>query len=105
MPKGLVDVLAGLEQDAFAADAGILMYYFTSSDADEEGLLFFDANLDGVMDGGIRRGTDVYKALALGASAVGIGRPQVEASFVPGVLDAMVKVPDRWSLAAMAMPV
>jgi len=28
-----------------------------------------------VMDGGVRRGTDVVKALALGASAVGIGRP------------------------------
>jgi cysteine synthase A len=25
----------------------------------------------------------------------------VEASFVPGVLDAMVKVPDRWSVGAM----
>ncbi len=29
-----------------------------------------------LLDGGVRRGTDVYKALALGASAVGIGRPQ-----------------------------
>lgn len=28
-----------------------------------------------LMDGGVRRGTDVYKALALGACAVGIGRP------------------------------
>ena len=30
-----------------------------------------------IVDGGIRRGTDVFKALALGASAVGIGRPYV----------------------------
>ncbi|MFI5776099.1 alpha-hydroxy acid oxidase [Nocardia sp. NPDC051570] len=28
-----------------------------------------------LLDGGVRRGTDVVKALALGASAVGIGRP------------------------------
>jgi 4-hydroxymandelate oxidase len=30
-----------------------------------------------MVDGGIRRGTDVYKALALGARAVGIGRPYI----------------------------
>jgi isopentenyl diphosphate isomerase/L-lactate dehydrogenase-like FMN-dependent dehydrogenase len=28
-----------------------------------------------MVDGGFRRGTDVFKALALGATAVGIGRP------------------------------
>ena len=41
-----------------------------------------------MLDGGVRRGTDVYKALALGATAVGIGRPYIYglASFgQPGV--------------------
>ncbi|MDB5651333.1 MAG: histidine kinase, partial [Hyphomicrobiales bacterium] len=28
-----------------------------------------------IVDGGVRRGTDVFKALALGASMVGCGRP------------------------------
>ena len=30
-----------------------------------------------ILDGGIRRGTDIFKALALGATATGIGRPYV----------------------------
>jgi 4-hydroxymandelate oxidase len=30
-----------------------------------------------LVDGGFRRGTDVFKALSLGARAVGIGRPYV----------------------------
>jgi isopentenyl diphosphate isomerase/L-lactate dehydrogenase-like FMN-dependent dehydrogenase len=30
-----------------------------------------------LVDGGFRRGTDVFKALALGATAVGIGRPYI----------------------------
>ena len=30
-----------------------------------------------MLDGGIRHGADIYKALALGASAVGIGRPYI----------------------------
>uniref|UniRef100_A0A7S1F5I2 (S)-2-hydroxy-acid oxidase n=1 Tax=Noctiluca scintillans TaxID=2966 RepID=A0A7S1F5I2_NOCSC len=35
----------------------------------------FSEKVEVYVDGGIRRGTDVYKALALGAKAVGIGRP------------------------------
>jgi isopentenyl diphosphate isomerase/L-lactate dehydrogenase-like FMN-dependent dehydrogenase len=30
-----------------------------------------------LVDGGFRRGTDIFKALALGAKAVGIGRPYI----------------------------
>lgn len=37
-----------------------------------------------LLDGGIRRGTDVFKALALGASAVLIGRPYIFALSVAG---------------------
>ena len=39
-----------------------------------------------LVDGGFRRGTDIFKALALGASAVGIGRPYL------------------WGLAAFGQP-
>ena len=30
-----------------------------------------------IVDSGFRRGTDIFKALALGADAVGIGRPYI----------------------------
>jgi isopentenyl diphosphate isomerase/L-lactate dehydrogenase-like FMN-dependent dehydrogenase len=39
-----------------------------------------------LVDGGVRRGTDVFKALALGATAVGVGRPYI------------------WGLAAFGQP-
>jgi len=41
-----------------------------------------------MLDGGVRRGTDIFKALALGAKAVFVGRPYVWASAAfgqPGV--------------------
>ena len=34
-----------------------------------------DGKMEVLIDGGIRRGTDVFKAIALGAKAVGVGRP------------------------------
>ena len=39
--------------------------------------------------------------LDMGSRIEGIGRPRVEPSFLPDTMDAMVRVPDRWSLAAM----
>jgi isopentenyl diphosphate isomerase/L-lactate dehydrogenase-like FMN-dependent dehydrogenase len=50
-----------------------------------------------LVDGGVRRGTDVYKALALGATAVGIGRPYcwgLAAFGQPGV-DAVLTILQR----------
>ncbi len=58
---------------------------------DAEHSVFFDHYVSG----------DAALTLNRGSRIEGIGRPRVEASFVPGVLDAMVKVPDVWSLAAM----
>ena len=58
---------------------------------DAEHSVFFDYYVSGSTRLSLQRGSRIE----------GIGRPRVEASFVPGVLDAMVKVPDVWSLAAM----
>jgi len=45
-----------------------------------------DGRLPLLLDGGIRRGTDVLKALALGASAVLVGRPVLHGLTVSGAL-------------------
>jgi 4-hydroxymandelate oxidase len=49
-----------------------------------------------LIDGGVRRGTDVLKALALGAAAVGIGRPYVWglASFGEAGVDRVLEILD-----------
>jgi isopentenyl diphosphate isomerase/L-lactate dehydrogenase-like FMN-dependent dehydrogenase len=47
-----------------------------------------------LIDGGFRRGTDIFKALALGASAVGIGRPYLWglAAFGPRGIERVVEL-------------
>jgi 4-hydroxymandelate oxidase len=52
-----------------------LDWAITSMDALPEVVEAVDGRLEVYMDGGVRRGTDVLKALALGARAVLIGRP------------------------------
>ncbi|KAJ2893896.1 Hydroxyacid oxidase 1 [Coemansia aciculifera] len=44
-------------------------------DALEEVCLAVGGRVEVFLDGGVRRGTDVFKALALGAKAVFLGRP------------------------------
>jgi 4-hydroxymandelate oxidase len=48
------------------------------------------------LDGGIRRGTDVFKALAMGAAGVGIGRPQAWglAAFGQAGVEAVLNILD-----------
>ncbi|HET6395221.1 MAG TPA: PLP-dependent cysteine synthase family protein [Pseudoxanthomonas sp.] len=64
--------------------------------ADPETSVFYDYYR------GAREGrADPALALPGGSRIEGIGRPRVEPSFIPGCVDAMVKVPDALSLAAM----
>lgn len=58
---------------------------------DPEQSVFFDAF----------RTDDRNLTIASSSRIEGIGRPRVEASFVPEVIDMMCKVPDCWSLGAM----
>ncbi|HET7840080.1 MAG TPA: alpha-hydroxy acid oxidase [Terriglobia bacterium] len=50
-----------------------------------------------LLDGGVRRGTDVFKAIALGATGIGIGRPQIWglAAFGQSGVEAIVNILNR----------
>ncbi len=61
--------------------------------ADPEGSSFYE---------GWRTGNLEYST-GVGSRIEGIGRPSVEPSFVPGVIDEMIQVPDAGSLAAMRL--
>ncbi|TDV34753.1 cysteine synthase A [Paraburkholderia caballeronis] len=64
--------------------------------ADPENSVFFDYYAS-VLDGRPDRGM----TLGVGSRIEGIGRPRVESSFIPTCIDAMAKVPDALSFAAM----
>lgn len=64
--------------------------------ADPETSVFFD-----YYRGACAGRADPTLALPAGSRIEGIGRPRVEASFIAPCIDAMVKVPDALSLAAM----
>lgn len=63
---------------------------------DPEHSVFFDYYRDALGGAG-----DPARLHHCGSRIEGIGRPRVEPSFVPACIDAMVKVPDALSLAAM----
>jgi 4-hydroxymandelate oxidase len=56
-----------------------------------------------LFDGGVRRGSDVFKALALGADAVAIGRPFVYGLALAGAAGVARVVELLWAELAMAM--
>lgn len=56
-----------------------------------------------VVDGGIRRGTDIAKALILGADAVMVGRPVIWGLTVAGASGVQWMLDTAWSEFAMAM--
>jgi cysteine synthase len=58
---------------------------------DPENSVFFDAF----------KTADADLTIAASSRIEGIGRPRVEKSFVPGVIDAMLKIPDAASVAAV----
>ena len=58
---------------------------------DVENSVFYDAYRSGDLDMTCPRGSRIE----------GIGRPRVEPSFIPGVIDHMIRIPDAASIAAM----
>jgi 4-hydroxymandelate oxidase len=66
-------------------------------------VLSVDGAIPVLVDGGIRRGTDIAKALILGADAVLVGRPVIWGLTVAGAAGVQWVIETLWSELAMAM--
>ncbi|TDL23321.1 hypothetical protein BD410DRAFT_839202 [Rickenella mellea] len=79
----------------------------------EDAVLAAEAGVDGILisnhgvyvDGGVHRGTDVIKALCLGAKAVGLGRPFLYAQSAYGEAGVvrLIKILEREIVSAMRL--
>lgn len=87
-------VVVGAGTGGTSATIGRYIRYFQRDTrlcvVDPDGSVFFDYFRD--LDPSVQ---------ASGSRIEGIGRPCVPTSFLPSVVDRMVHVPDRWSIAAM----
>ena len=68
-------LLENLPQRIFLKDAESVYISCNAKYAEDLNAKAVNGKIPVMIDSGFRRGTDIYKALALGATAVGIGRP------------------------------
>lgn len=92
--KGILNPLDAEKAESLGAQAIVLSNHggrsLDNTPSPLEVLPYIRANLGHefplLLDGGVRQGSDVFKALALGANAVFIGRPQLYGLTVAGAL-------------------
>lgn len=90
----------GGRQLEFARSGVEMLVEVTQHFKEKRGITFPNDKFQLFVDGGVRRATDVIKAVALGATAVGLGRPFLYASAYgqPGVERAMQILHDEFEM-------
>ncbi|EMD33162.1 hypothetical protein CERSUDRAFT_118224 [Gelatoporia subvermispora B] len=101
--RGLAGVVLsnhGGRQLEFARSGLEMLVEVTQHFKQKRGITFPNDKFQLFVDGGVRRATDVIKAVALGATAVGLGRPFLYASAYgqPGVERAMQILHDEFEM-------
>lgn len=111
IPKGIMNVEDALRSIELGADAIYISNHggrvFDSGVAPLQVLPAIVEAVAGrvpiIIDGGIRRGTDILKALTLGATAVAVGRPSLYGIAVNGADGVSAIVNILWNELEMAM--